>query len=291
MEALSAFHGASDVRQAALEQLSQHVAAGELMAGRLVWTGQKGSVVGCLVHSGDPQDWQARLGLARWLAHVLDALTQALPPEQALACAEDALQAITPGQDTSTTGSALIESLLADAAALHPERVPSALAALVAEARHLHRRCLGGDSPEPGAWKAVRRDALATTDGIAPESHPHARALAELVEAAAWDPSTSASAVAETLRLWLALQGGQAGGLFGWTDEDDARTRLLLEEMHVRYQRPFPDERRDVFLLLEEHHPAHAARLREYIRHDREYHKGCERLAAGLLIKHLEILS
>jgi hypothetical protein len=63
----------------------------------------------------------------------------------------------------------------------------------------------------------------------------------------------------------------------------------MLEEMHATYIAPNPAEKRDVFQLLEQHHPVSEARLRAYTQHRREYSMRCAERACALLREVLEM--
>jgi len=285
MSTLSAFHGAAEARIAALQRLAVHIAAGHLTVGPMAWDGEKGSLVGCLIDSNDPQAWEDRLGLAKWLAHAADAVTGSLAPALVLQKATELLNAIPPGQDTGPLGSLLIGRLLTELAAAQQAPLPPQLQAALDQVNALHQRSLAGNSIEAATWKAVRQAALAATDTLDQETEPRLHAIGAAIEAAAWDPQRSALAVADTLRQWLALERLKADSEFGWTEHDDANIRRLLARMHNEFKLPHPDEPRDVFLLLEEHHPDDASRLRAYMKFGRDHSTACAARAADMLTR------
>lgn len=283
---MSAFHGDPALRIAALQRLAARVEAKQLGGGPLAWDGEKGSVVGCLVESIDLQAWQEQLGLAKWLAHALDAVTGNLPPAAALEKTAALLNALPPGRDTGPLGSSVICSLLAEAASplLLPEALKQALDAVSA----LHQRSLAGESFDAATWKTVRKQALAATDSFDEETQPRNHAIGSAIEAAAWDPQRSPMAVAEVLRQWLKLEGLKANEEFGWTEADDTHIRMLLARMHKTYVEPNPEATTDVFRQLEEHHPDDATRLRAYIKFGRDHQIVCVERAASLMVRLLE---
>lgn len=290
---LSAFNAQSAIREGALERLTNHAKAKHLQNGALLWDGEKGSVAGCLVEHSDPAEWEARLGLARWMAYAIDTVTGRLGPERALEEVTALLHAIQVGCDTGAMGNLLICKLLEKVTILHAPEGPmkNALVSIVG----LHQRRLRGEGVAAAEWKQARRAATDATDallqspvegGDAEHDSGRVSVVGAAIEAAAWDPLLSPTAVSEVLRQWLNLEGMKADEEFGWTPEDDTLIRNALEEMHVRYIEPNPEETRDVFELLEEHHPDVAARLRAQVKHGNDYWVICADRACELL-RHL----
>lgn len=297
--ALSAFHAQDTVRADALARLAARIEARQLLSGALLWDGnepgsdpgnKKGSVAGVLAETADPAEWEARLGLARWMAYALDTVTSRLAPPRALEEVAALLQAVAPGQDTGPLGSRLIVQLLDAAAEACPPAEP--LAALQARIAALHQRLLAGQDVVPAEWRQARRDAVQATDTLVPppaedvrlpDAQAQQRGLGLMIEAAAWDPQRSATAVSEVLRQWLALEGLKSDEEFGWTVEDDAQIRRLLAEMHATYIVPHAEEKRTVFDFLEIHHDAIATRLRAYMKHGRDHGGTCAERACALL--------
>jgi hypothetical protein len=285
MAILSAFHGDPTQRSTALQRLADHIAANHLTGGPMAWDGVKGSIVGGLIHSKDPQVWVERLGLAKWLAHAIDAVTAHLPPPLALQKTTEMLYAIAPGRDTGPLGSELIGRLLGEMAVEQADSLSEPLRTSLEQVITLHRNHLAGEAIDAARWKAVRSAALAATDGFDEALQPRERALGAIIEAAAWDPQQSTLVVADVLRQWLGLERLKSDGEFGWTEADDANIRRLLARMHEDFKEPFPDEPRDVFQLLEEHHPEDAARLRAYMKFGRDQGTVCAERAASLLTR------
>lgn len=227
---------------------------------------------------------------ARWLQAALTTITGRLGAERAVSETQALLAAIPAGVDVEPLGSALILRLLEEVVAV---RAPEGeLAEALATIRDLHRRCLAGEEVPATAWKAPRRQAVAATDARVPAPAEGARlppdearlrGVGLAIEAAAWDPRRSASAVSEVLRQWLALEGLKADAEFGWTNEDDARIRRLLAEMHAKYLADKPEEKRTVFDFLEIDHDEVATRLRAYIKHGGQHGVVCCERACALL--------
>jgi hypothetical protein len=227
---------------------------------------------------------------ALWLRAALDTITGRLGPERALSERRAVLAALPAGVDAEPLGSALILRLLDEVVAV---RAPEGeLADALATIRDLHRRCLAGEEPPSTAWKAPRRQAVEATDARVPQpaegtrlppDDARLRGVGLTIEAAAWDPRRSASAVSEVLRQWLALEGLKADAEFGWTNEDDARIRRLLAEMHAKYLADKPEEKRTVFEFLEIDHDEAATRLRAYIKHGNQHGVVCCERACALL--------
>lgn len=226
----------------------------------------------------------------RWLAMALATITGRLGQARAAVETESLLVAIPAGIDIEPLGSALILRLLDEVVAV---RAPEGeFAEALASIQDLHRRCLAGEDVPVAAWKAPRRTAVAATDARVPApaegsrlepDDARLRAVGLTIEAAAWDPRRSASAVSEVLRQWLALEGLKADTEFGWTNEDDAQIRRLLGEMHAKYIAGNPGEKRSVFDFLEIDHDAIATRLRAYIKHGGQHGVTCCERACVLL--------
>ncbi|WP_343639711.1 hypothetical protein [Roseateles sp.] len=225
-----------------------------------------------------------------WLQAALNTITGRLGAERALSETQALVAAIPAGVDVEPLGSALILRLLDEVVAV---RAPEGeLAEALATIRDLHRRCLAGEELAATAWKAPRRQAVEATDRCVPAPAEGARLAPDdarlrgvglTIEAAAWDPRRSASAVSEVLRQWLALEGLKADAEFGWTNEDDARVRRLLAEMHAKYLADKPEEKRTVFDFLEIDHDDVATRLRAHIKHGNQHGVVCCERACALL--------
>lgn len=277
----------ADLREAAIERLAHHVGA-ERAPGLFHWTDGKGSLAACLIGSADPDVWRERLGLAPWVAFALDTVTNGLATPQAQLFA-GALLRSAPGEVDARRAShaaALILGALGDAP-LNP-LLDEALAAVKAA----HAALARGDEVEPPHWRRLRRlaiDASNAADGGKDNPATDAEAeglvaLGAVIEAAAWDPRGSATMVSEVLRHWMHLAVVRAKVTADWSPQDDERIKLLLEEMSEKYIVPDPQEKRDVFQLLEVHYPAEAARLRASIAHANSAYRSAAEKAGDLLM-------
>ncbi|MFT7773764.1 hypothetical protein [Roseateles sp.] len=294
----SAFLDSEATRERALTRLAAHVEAGHVTGGSLLWEGERGSVAGCLIDSADPAEWETRLGLARWMAFALDTVAGRLSPKAALSETQALLSAVPLGANTVQLGSTVMARLLEDIAAV---RAPDgALAAVLSNLLALHRRAEADDAIAPSTWRALRHAAVAATDALGPAPVDGERLPLEIaqrrgvglaIEAAAWDPRRSPTAVSELLRQWLALESLKSDEAFGWTDQDDALIRKTLAEMHARYIEDRPEEKRTVFDFLELHHADMATRLRAYIKHGSDHGAVCAARACALLRQILQLPS
>lgn len=288
---LIAFHGETHVRDSALRRLAAHFECKTVAVGLLSWDGQKGSVAGCLAESNDPEVWEARLGLARWIAYALDTVTGPLSPSRAHEEVASTFHTLPLGVDTSLGASRTIVRVLDKIGA--DEGLVPRLADAMTQVRTLQLRCLSGEEIARSDWRRARRSSLDATDAVAPlpaiDAPPlsplqvRSRAIGSVVEAAAWDPMHAASAVAEVLRLWLEFLGLDSGRAFGWHESDDQQVGTLLEEMYQKYILPNPTETRDVYQMLEVHNPQAASRLRAYYQHGSEYRADCAERACALM--------
>jgi hypothetical protein len=274
--ALSAFHSQAAVRQEALSRLGKHITASRLVAGSLMWDGVKGSIAGCLIECDDPAQWEERLGLARWIAYAIDAACGRLNPLMILDEVTALLEAIPVGLDTGSLGSRLICKLIeaATARAAPQGSLADALQTVVT----LQQRCAQGEAISSVEWKQARRAALLANDASVPApvegqtlapAQAQLRLVGNIVEAAAWDPNKSPSAVSEVLR--------------GWTPQDHQQVRQLLDAMNQQYVVPNPGTKRTVFDHLAEDHPEVDARLRRYMQFGRDYGSVCAERVTALL--------
>lgn len=262
---LAAFHGKPEVRAAALARLDARAKAGQLTPGAMFFNGSTATPAAALIDSGDGQVWEAQLGLAQWVAFAIDYTTARFSSERIVALVGELLQAIPLGSDTGRLGSQVIHEVLGSVAqqlAQCGEQTRALMAACDA-IQKLHAERLAGDTPAPAAWRAARKVAVQATNGLA---DPLEKSLGACVEAAAWDPSQSPTTVGDVLRLRGQIPAEHLNKLFGWTDEDDKRTRRLLGEMHERYLKDKPVAGKDVFMHLREDHPEVEARLLAYTR-------------------------
>lgn len=288
---LNAYQSDPAVRYAAIERLRGNAAAGRLAPGPLKWDGAKGSVVGCILESDDVAQWEHALGLPQWLALAADGIAAAQPSvDAALAVGVDLLDAVRPGADVSRAGSAVILSVLADAADFIGKLadVPAELGDLSAQVQALHRRVLDGERPASAEWRPVRRAATALTDTLTSEL---LKSLAACVETAAWDPTTSKAVVFDTLRVYSKAAVHKADAESGFTAADDTTIRDHLKLMWDTYLAHQPEKQAEgmtVFSLLEEHYPAVFATLKWKMQLDRDAYAYANRRAAEVLFAQLQ---
>lgn len=263
---LNAYQSNPAVRDTILARLRLHADGKRLAPGPLAWTGDKGSLVGCLLESDDPAQWESTLGLPQWLATAADGLAaQQRSPEHALDFGVELLNAIAPGADVSAAGSAVILNLLADVTEFVAQstEVPAELKQALQQVEALHRRAVQGEQPAPAEWRAARRAATAATDKQPSEL---LRSLATCIETAAWDPKSSRSVVFDTLRVYSQATISRALAEAGWREEDTANIKALLKEMWETHIEGKAESTQDfnVFTLLKQYHPdAHAKILQK----------------------------
>lgn len=287
---LAAFPGGDACRAAAIARLSARMAEDARVHGLLQWDGAKGSIAGCLIGGSEPEAWETELGLSVWIAYALDTVIDVVPTARATEIASALLHQITPGHDTAISASWPILSVLDRI--YRDEVLDSRVAQALVAVRDAHAATAAGEALPASAWRQLRRQAIEATDAAAPEicdelgKNPNARlaAAGNVIEAAGWDPARSPTVVAEVLRHWQALKFFDAPSAFGWTADDDEEANRLLGEMSSKYIVPNPEETRDVFQLLEEHHPEAAARLHAYYEHHSRYWVTCAEDASELLV-------
>lgn len=262
---LAAFQGQAYIRTAALARLEECASAGRLTAGAMFVTDGSSTPAAALAGSSDVPTWEAALGLPGWLAFAIDYCFSRQPAERVVALTRQLLEAIAPGADLSGKAGGVVSEVLASIAEEFEDRSDEVLPLLAAcaELRRLHIETMSGGKPSPAAWRAARKAATEATNAL---KDPKAKSLGGCIEAAAWDTVKAPTTVGDVLRLRGQVSEELIDKLFGWTAEDDQRTRALLAEMHENYKQDKPEEERDVFMLLREHHPEAEARLLAYMR-------------------------
>ncbi|WP_200848813.1 hypothetical protein, partial [Raoultella sp. 18093] len=113
-----------------------------------------------------------------------------------------------------------------------------------------------------------------------------AAAAGSCIEAAAWDPAQSRSAVSDTLRGWINARVAAEMAVYPWGKSDDEDMKQLLEILHAEdkaRRAPGDTAHTNVFLLLEEKHPEKALRLRTYYRYQKSQYARQWRQAALVL--------
>lgn len=279
---LRAFHGEARTRTLALARLGERQQAGELTPGALFLGERKATLAAALADSNDEREWEQRLGLPRWLAYAIDYCLGRLPGEAAVDHVRQLLEAIEPGRDTEREAGRVLAEVLADVAQDLRQRAAAAPLLAACEAlQHLHLQVLEGLPPPPAAWRTARKAATRATNDL---QDPLDQALGACVEAAAWDPIAAPTTVGDVLRLRGQVPEAQLARSFGWTDENDQQIRKLLAEMFETYKKDRPEEERDVFMLLREHHPADEARLLAYMQFQSAERERCSARAIRLFM-------
>lgn len=260
---LAAFHGKPEVRTAALARLEARAKARQLTPGALFFTGGLATPAAALIDSSDAQVWEAELGLAQWMAYAIDYTTPRFSAERIVAFVSELLQAVPLGSDSCQLANRVMIEVVAsiEVQLASGSEQTRPLIAACSQIKNLHAQMLDGGMPTPAAWRVARKAAVEATNGI---SDPLEKSLGACIEAAAWNPLQSPTTVGDVLRLRGQLPAEHVSQLFGWTDEDDQRTRRLLSEMHEKYLKDKPFAGKDVFMHLREDHPEAEARLLAY---------------------------
>jgi hypothetical protein len=211
---MQAFHADPAIKLAFLARLQAHAQAGEIINRANVWSDGKGGPVACMVHDTDLAVWQERTGVPKAVGSALDIAASYLDePEQAARFVLEWVEAVEVGQDLRCVAPALIEWLLSDSEhgilRLAEDEAARQIIRCVAD---LHRRVAVGDAPPEVEWRAARAAAMAATDAC---ETPLEKSILACVEAAAWNPATSATAVSDTVRAWVKLFPRRAPGLVG----------------------------------------------------------------------------
>lgn len=281
---LTAFHGKPEVRTAALVRLSERVKAGQLTPGGMFFNGKVATPAAALIDSDDGKVWESQLGLAHWMAFAIDYVTPRFSGEKIVAMVTDLLEAVPLNSDTGRLGSRVVNEVLTSVAqqlARCGDQTQPLIDACD-EIQRLHAQTLEGATPAPAAWRAARKAAVTATNDM---SDPLEKSLGACIEAAAWNPSQSPTTVGDVLRLRGQIPAAHVSKVFGWTDEDDQRTRRLLGEMHATYLKDKPFAGKDVFMHLREDHPEAEARLLAYTKFQNSENARAAEQAAQLLLE------
>ncbi|WP_294242229.1 hypothetical protein [uncultured Sphingomonas sp.] len=255
-----AFHGDPAVKAQALAKLRRHIAAGTFVYFP-AWEDGKANVIGAIVEADDTPRYAEMLGYPIALAETLPKfINDGFRPQDAAAAFAEAWLERTPvGADLSRIVSQLALALLddADLAAItgrHPELEHCRLGIL-----DLHRRVVGGETPDRKAWKTHRLAAVAATDGLGDAELD--RLAGNVVEAAAW-PGTMRTVLRDTLSASGSLHLRRSLVEIGWTMEDESRVFHIREQAEKDgYKAEFSGLDR-LFAILDADHPALAGGFR-----------------------------
>jgi hypothetical protein len=211
---MQAFHADPALKQEFLSRLQAHAQAGEILNRANVWNDGKGGPLACMVHDTDLAVWQQRTGIPRAVGSALDIAASYLDePEQAARFVLEWVEAVEVGQDLRCVAPALMEWLLSDSEhGILRFADDEAVRQIIRCVDDLHRRAAAGEAPPEAEWRAARTSAMAATDAC---KTPLEKSIAAAVEAAAWNPATSAMVVSDTVRAWVNLFPRRAPGLVG----------------------------------------------------------------------------
>jgi len=211
---MRAFHADPALKQEILAQLKTHAQAGEILNRAHVWNDGKGGPVACMIHDTDLAVWQERTGTPKAVGSALDLAASYLDgPDQAAGFAIEWVDAVEVGQDLRGVAPGLLAWLLSDGEhGILRFAEPGVVRQMIGRVADLHRRAAAGDVPPEAEWRAARAAAMAATDAC---ETPPQKSIAAAGEVAAWNPATSAAAVADTVRAWVNLFPRRVPGLVG----------------------------------------------------------------------------
>jgi hypothetical protein len=219
MTALRAWHGDAALKASTIATAKAHRAADLMRHGATGCPsdGQPGCSVACTVGTYEHDLYPERLGLPEWLAHLQDAIYEALPRDDRHLDDEwtvDLLGAIEPGADIDAVQAPILRDVLAEVAL----PVAGSSAGVVQAVIDLLGRRIGGDEPTPDEWAATRAAARAAR--VARAAWAAAGATAETARAAraAWATWTAwvAARAAETAGAAAETAAGAAAETAAW---------------------------------------------------------------------------
>jgi hypothetical protein len=266
----SSYHGEVRCKQRLLERVRTRALQSESawVKRPVYWNGTAGSFVGSLLQGDDLSKWERLFGLPKWMALAIDTLFAEAPDlQQGIASGISFLEAVPIGADLRTAGNQMLHELLSDGEGSVASLLPTDLLRDVARSvANLHGRTLQGFEVTPEEWRIMRRYAVAKTDLAEVKSIESV--FGACIEAAAWDPTTSRTAVSDTCVGYIRATTELAVARHSnWTSDDDDRIRALLNSLHANAvaQEGYDGSFVDVFKLLAEHHPKQAGLLQEHI--------------------------
>ncbi|MGY8605959.1 hypothetical protein ACTVH1_09685 [Gluconobacter cerinus] len=256
---MQSFQDNPALKRSMLQKAQAFQASDDWNSRPVYWNGKGGSLVGGLLGSDDLDQWVEEFGLPKWMALLLDMVAVTLPSaEDAKAAQISLLEALPVGADLNACGNVVLVHFLKEAEtdiASLSENHP--LRAALTDVMALHDAELAGKSPQPAEWRKARSEAIAATDQAVPDSLE--AKFGAVIEAAAWNPRTSRSVVADTFRSWINARRDAAvqqkvgeQGLISFEE-----TKKLLDRIHTeeRKTRKDPKEFIHVFGILEERYP------------------------------------
>lgn len=281
---MRAYRGEPQLRDQVVDRLKSLEQAGQWIHRPIHWNGEAGSLVGSLLRGEDLDRWEADFGLPKWLALAVDSMIAA-NPQDGVSWGIRLLQHIPPGMPMDTAGNrCLLELLRGETFGLRGLEAAAGLAESLDAVAALHAARLAGEDISGAQWRQARRTAVAQTNAQASQSV--AASVGACIEAAAWDPAQSRSAVSDTLRGWMNVRVAVAMAAYPWGREDDEEMKQLLDALHAQDKagrEPGDTEYTNVFTLLEEKHPDKAKRLVAFNRFQRgQYTEQWHRAAQSL---------
>ncbi len=234
----------------------------------VVWNGSAGSVVGHIIHSEDLTDWE-NLGLPKWLAVTLDHFFIATPDlEKGIQSCIDLIEGIPVGSNLNALGSLyLIELLIGSELGLNRLSATQSVTDAIQATVNLHQQCLQSETVPVSKWRNLRK-ALIEVSNVLDDSTD--RRIGACIEAAAWDPISSRTVVADSLYYWN-LAKSKAVYPDDYTAQDEIRVQQLLKQLYDEAKaKQSSDEFIDVLALFDDNYPQEATRFKHFIQWQNE---------------------
>ena len=152
---LRAYHGEPALRGSVLAEMAGHRRADRLVQGYGYWEDGKGCAVGCLIKSGNHEEYEERFGIPEALAHLEDKIFERLPRDDARLWPERFLGAIKPGADLSKVRWRFLAWLLTDET-VNPGISDDLVKDAVRAVADLCVRTALGEMPSDDEWAAAR---------------------------------------------------------------------------------------------------------------------------------------
>ncbi|MGJ8515056.1 X-Pro dipeptidyl-peptidase (S15 family) [Carnimonas sp. R-84865] len=230
---MTAYRNDASLRSEVLQKLADFIASDRWDHRPLYWDGTKGSIVGQLIQGDNVSDWEAQTGLPAWVGMLADMLVFMGPDDrEALRVAVDLLGTIEGGQPLERTAGVCVLNLLT-----HPRigllgqgiEFPEPLQQVFDEIVATYRRFVCGDTISDREWRAIRRRVIFCVDDL--EEGSMAEYAGRCIEAAAWNPTTSFTVVADSFKSLFTLRNEHEFGYYPWSSDDYQRLQALSRQV------------------------------------------------------------
>jgi hypothetical protein len=156
---LLAYHSDRALKKSVVAEMAAHRKADSLVQGYGYWRDGKGCAVGCLIKSGNHEEYEQRFGIPQALAHLEDTIFERLPREDAMKWPERFLKAAKPGADLSLVQWQFLDFVVTEV--LSRPEAESVREACQPALDVVRARARGEDVSDSAAWSAESAESAA----------------------------------------------------------------------------------------------------------------------------------